>query len=161
LGQSCQETDEGRRPHGPDLHGVEDWLEVREGLAQPRHKAPRHGEEGWKTGGVESSRDRRCEESPAPPPGLLSLQTDNQGEREGEGAFGPHCSGRHGGDFPGLQAVSGPPGGAGHHCSPAQSHLDSPHDPYPNQTWCLDAPTPAGTVQRRVLVPLLFLSLGS
>lgn len=93
MGQSCQETDEGRRPHGPDLHGVEDWLEVREGLAQPRHKAPRHGEEGWKTGGVESSRDRRCEESPAPPQASCLSRQTIKGRERGKGPLVPTAVG--------------------------------------------------------------------
>lgn len=38
------------------------------------------------------------------------------------------------------------PGGAGHHCDPVQATPRAQVAPHPNQTWCLDSPTPAGTV---------------
>lgn len=100
--------------------------------------------------GTELSAHRRQELRPLPSPALLCLQTWTIKGREGVVALGI-TSRLHGrapwwGWVP-LQSSAKPP--------------REPRCPCPNQTCCLDAPTPAGTVQRRVLVsspaPLLGL----
>lgn len=64
-------------------------------------------------------------------------------------SLGSHSSQNHQGEFLGLKAVwQGPLVGLNTTAVQCKATTESPgvRPPRPNQTWCLDAPTPAGTV---------------
>lgn len=88
----------------------------------------------------------------------ISPDSDNQRER---GCISPVSAGIAQW-LPGLRAVwQGPLLGLDTTAVQCKAAPRAQVSPPPNQTWCLDAPTPAGTVQRRVLVssPTPFLGL--
>ena len=91
---------------------------------------------------------RRPASSPLPSPPFLSPDSDNQGERGCSRSRGSRSSQNPQGGFPGLRAVWQGPlvGRSGHTAAQHEATLSAQASPHPCQTWCLDAPTPAGTV---------------
>lgn len=144
-------------------------------VVQPRHQptwtwrlplTPARGLEEW--AGWESSQgDWRHARNPSAL--LLSLQTltIKRGERSCSRFFGSHSSQYHqGGWIPRPQScVAGPPGGAGHYCSPAQSQPQEPRcfpPTHPTRPGALMPPPQLGRYREgRVLVssPTPFLGL--
>lgn len=85
---------------------------------------------------------------PLPCPVLFSLQTLTRGERGCSGSRGSHSRQNPQGGLPGLRAMWQGPlvGRPGHAAVQHEATLSAQVSPHPRQTWCLDAPTPAGTV---------------
>ena len=97
---------------------------------------------GERSGGLEASKVPRF----LFPTESFSLSRRRQSR--GERVPGSHSSQNPQCGLPGLRAVWQGPlvGRSGHAAVQHEATLSAQVSPHPRQTWCLDAPTPAGTV---------------